>query len=262
MGRFDSSRTRVVPVFDALHQRDPTGATWLNTLTSFGTRSQSPQRPSECGTLLRDHPRYWGKNERRLAPPITLLRWLVGNASKPSSESLWGSAEAKKKREELVDGKEPTIKEALKLLDGPRRRRAWYILEGESCPDAFLETDKVVLVIEGKRTERKLTTTTTWMAKRSQIIRHMDAAYEIRGARKVLGLTIVEGEGGSEAVTPTQYWLDQADEQVAPRVLAGSLPRRSPRLHSEIAGGFLGVATWQRVCCELAIQWPPCTDAA
>src|SRR5688572_28071497 len=191
MGRFDSSKTRVVPVFNALFERDPTGGTWLSALASFGTRSKVLQNPLGLGTLHRDHPRYWGKNERRLVPPPTLLRWLVCNATKPASDKLWGSPQVRKKREELVRLEEPTIKEALELLDAPRRRGAWYVLEGESCPDAFLETDKVLFVIEGKRTERQLTTTTTWMPKRSQVIRHMDAAWEIRGPRKVLGLTIV-----------------------------------------------------------------------
>ena len=29
MGKYDSSKTRVVPVFDRLVEKDPTGAAWL-----------------------------------------------------------------------------------------------------------------------------------------------------------------------------------------------------------------------------------------
>jgi len=39
MGTYDSSRTRVAPVFDALMDRDPTGQTWLLPLLELGSRS-------------------------------------------------------------------------------------------------------------------------------------------------------------------------------------------------------------------------------
>ena len=56
------------------------------------------------------------------------------------------------------------------------------MLEGRSQPDACFETDAMLVVIEGKRTERKATAVTTWMRSRSQMLRHMDAALEISRA--------------------------------------------------------------------------------
>jgi hypothetical protein len=116
------------------------------------------------------------------------------------------------------------------------------------------------MVIEGKRTEPKATTVTTWMPMRSQMLRHMDAAWDIRGGKRLLGLMIVEGHGDAEAVMPTDHWLTQANEQVLPSTLAASLPHRSVDERKQIADGFLGVTTWQRVCAEFGIGWPPCKD--
>lgn len=258
MGIYDSSRTRVVPVFNALMDRDPSARTWLLSLLRLGSRSTG--RPGiPPGALLLGHPRWWGKNERRLDPPKSLLRWLVAHASTPASE-FWGSPATRAKRERLVARDASTILEALRLLNGPTASRAWYVLEGRSQPDACFETDTLIVLIEGKRTESKATTVTTWMSTRSQMLRHMDAAWEIRDGKRVLGLMIVEGPGGAEAVTPTDHWLAQGDRQVLPQTLTHSLPHRSVEEQKEIAGGFLGVTTWQKVCEEFDIAWPPCED--
>ena len=259
MGTYDSSRTRVAPVLDALMDRDSSAKTWLLPLLRLGSRSAG-RLGVTTSALLPGHPRWWGKNERRLDPPKALLRWLVAHASAPASDDLWGGSVTRAKRERLVARDPSTISEALRLLEGPPASRVWYVLEGRSQPDACLETDTLVVVIEGKRTERKATTLTTWMPARSQMLRHMDAAWDIRGAKRVLGLMIVEGQGGAEAVTPTDYWLTQTNEQVLLPTLANSLPHRSTEELEQIADGFLGVTTWQRVCAEFRIGWPPCKD--
>lgn len=126
-------------------------------------------------TLLAAHPRWWGKNERRLDPPQSLLRWLVSNACAPASDVLWGGPATRAKRKRLVARDPEAIDEALRLLETPATFRAWYVLEGLSQPDACFETDTLLVVIEGKRTERKATAVTTWMRTRSQMVRHMDA---------------------------------------------------------------------------------------
>jgi hypothetical protein len=71
---------------------------------------------------------------------------------------------------------------------------------------------------------------------------------------------IVEGQGGAEAVMPTDHWLTQAHEQVLPSTVATSLPHRSAEEREQIVDGFLGVTTWQSVCAEFGISWPPCKD--
>lgn len=58
MGVNDSSRTRVVPVFNALMDRDPTGDTWISRLLRLGSRA-ARQLDIPPGSLAAACPR-WG----------------------------------------------------------------------------------------------------------------------------------------------------------------------------------------------------------
>src|SRR2546430_16108881 len=78
MGRYNSSRTRVAPVFETLLRRDRTGRSWLIRLLRLGSRSDATEIPADA-RLITDHPSWWGKHERRLDPHPELLRWLVQN---------------------------------------------------------------------------------------------------------------------------------------------------------------------------------------
>jgi hypothetical protein len=259
MGKYDSSRTRVVPVFNHLVSADPIGTTWLTPLLRLGS-SSAQKLDFDQGRLTSGQPRWWGKNERRLDPPRDLLYWLVANASEPSSEKMWGTDATREKRKKLIARDPAIIAEAVRLLKTRLRPGVWYVLEGKSAPDVFLETTNALIVIEGKRTERMATSSTNWMPKRSQMLRHMDAAWEIRGAKRVLGLMIVEGDGGADAVAVSSHWANQARQQILERTLTDSLPHRSVEERRQIAGGFLGATTWQRVCTIFAIKWPPVDD--
>jgi hypothetical protein len=153
------------------------------------------------------------------------------------------------------------IGEALALLARPSvPAKAWYVLEGPSQPDVYLQTEEAIVVIEGKRTESGPTTTTSWMPGRHQMLRHMDCAWELRGSRLVFGFFIVEGDGGAEAVGVPPRWADAAAETVRPAALRGSLPHRTAAEQAEICRGFLGVTTWQRLCAELEIPWSALPD--
>ena len=262
MGIHNSSRTRVTPVFDSLFERDPTGRSWLLPLMRLGSRAASVRLPTDA-MLLPDHQRTWGPNERRLNAPTPLLRWLVQNASPPTSDALWGGKRARSYREKLVGRDPDTVRIALEKLELSVPRRAWYVLEGQSQPDAYLETTEFILVVEGKRTEREATSTTTWMPKRSQMLRHMDAAsWATSGAKHVYGMMVVEGEGGRDAVMPSEYWIGESDAQVLEATLDCSLPHRAQPERHAMANGFLGVTTWQGVCAAFSLPCPPTNDAA
>ena len=260
MGRYDSSRTRVAPVFDALMDRDDTGGSWLPALLRSASHADRAPLPEDVGPLLPNHPRWWGKRERRLNPPLSLLEHLVRNVDEAAVQRSRGREAVRVKRGLLAKKDAETIAEALDLLHRGRTTRGWHVLEGRSAPDAFLETDRIVLVVEGKRTERACTTTTTWMKDRSQLLRHMDAASEISNGRPVLGLLVVEGDGAG-GFTPSSHWVEQVDMQLSPKMVDRSLPHRAPHEGRTLAQGVLGVVTWQRVCRDFGIAWPPVADA-
>jgi hypothetical protein len=79
MGKFDSSKTRVVPVFDRLMRMDPTGRAWLSSPLQLGSHSAAAKLLPDPGTLISGHPAWLGANERALEPPRSLLEWLVKN---------------------------------------------------------------------------------------------------------------------------------------------------------------------------------------
>ena len=134
------------------------------------------------------------------------------------------------------------------------------MLEGHSSPDATLEMTDAVLVIEGKRTQRSCTSKTKWMGARSQLVRHMDAALDHFPGKQMFGLLLIEGDGGSDAVMPSQYWKEQSDAQHSISLLTASLPHRTRIDRECIKQGILGVATWQAVCDQNGLYWPPGID--
>jgi hypothetical protein len=185
-------------------------------------------------------------------PPTSLLGWLIENVKGPTTNDAWGDGKVRRKREALIRGDRTVIAEALKRLEKVRGERDWAILEGPSQPDVFLETDEVVVVIEGKRTESSPTTATAWKPVRHQMLRHLDGAWEIRGSRSVYGFFIVEGAPERPGDIP-QVWEDFAKTTVSAEALARSLPHRTREEQRRIAEAFLGVTTWQAVCAQFDI---------
>jgi hypothetical protein len=244
-GRFDSSRTRVAPFFNFLFNRDPTGVSWLPKLLALPIGG-SPLDQSEIGEL-KEH--YWWPAERRLDAPPALLSWLVRNLQCPSSIK----AEKLSPQRQALLAKEPArINEALDLLQRSPRPRAWYVMEGPTYPDAYLATDNVVIVIEGKRTEPGPTQSTTWMPVRHQMLRHIDAALGYAGPRALHGFFMIDGpEDGS---IPS-IWQNASRSTLDPEVIDKSLPHRNRKERRYIANSFLGVTTWQHACAELDV--PP-----
>lgn len=256
MGKFDSSKTRVEPVFDRLHKKDSTGKMWIHELLSLPEygKGKSPAGatyrilPGDKGTTYG-----WGKREKKLFPPVSLLRWLVEN---PPSKSLSGynakAVDGSHDRKELLKRNPVTIQKALDTLKTDPPPREWYVLEGLSQPDAYLETDRAIVVVEGKRTEPGPTTSTSWMPVRHQMLRHIDCAWEIRKEKSVYGFFIVEGN--ADGGIPAEWVLFSRDTFSASSVNL-SLPHRSADERGMIAECFLGVTTWQRVCGALNLDF-------
>jgi hypothetical protein len=251
MGKYDSSRTRVTPVFTRLLCSDPTGKSWIPTL--LGLPESGRRTPVSSPAASLDEARWW-PSEKPLAPPLSLLRWLVQNVKAPKQESGWGTGETADRRKALVRQEPEVIKEALSRLSRPRDEVAekdWAVLEGPSQPDVFLATKDTVIVIEGKRTESGPTIGTTWFPERHQMLRHLDAAWEIRNGRRLYGFFIVET--APDTVKVPQDWIRFAAETNSTAALAASLPHRNAEERQRIGESFLGVTTWQAVCSAFQI---------
>lgn len=240
-GKKDSSRTRVVPVFDKLKRRSDD---WVRRLLSV------PRYP---GVVVADVTKldlsfsggFWGANEYPFGPPTRLLEWLVRNPTE-----LRHNSSSHPDRNSLLKGDQAALKQALAEIERHPRGRGWHLLEGTSFPDATVVTPDAVIVVEGKRTESGPTTDTSWLAGRHQIWRHIEGAWGMRSARKVFGFFIVEEADGRIS----ELWERAAKETVSERTLSTSFPHLSAEEKSEIAGSFIGVATWQQVCAEFDID--------
>src|SRR5688572_12838416 len=77
MGTRNSSKTRVVPVFDRIFASDPSGAGWLPGLMRLGSRSSEALRESVAPRLVEGHRPTWGNAEMSLPAPLSLLEHLV-----------------------------------------------------------------------------------------------------------------------------------------------------------------------------------------
>lgn len=260
MGIRDSSKTRVNPIFNHLLATDPTGASWLDGLYALGSRDSIVRTVPRGLRLIENHGRRWGDKESSLPAPQALLEFLVQNVDAESVKASSSSESAREKRAALARREQSVVEEALESIRAKKRGSEWFILEGSSKPDALLESGSTVLCVEGKRTESECTTETTWMKKRSQLVRHMDAASEAFPNKRVYGLLIVEGDGGSTAIQPSEYWIAQCASQFAQTMLDQSLPHRSTAERSRIADGILGVTTWQALCAKLGPHWSSVPD--
>jgi hypothetical protein len=195
-------------------------------------------------TFQRGH---WGGSELGIQPPVSLLSWLIRNPSRLTSQPTQSPD-----RKSLFQGDPDATARALDLLRSQSATRAWYIFEGPTFPDAFIETPDAIVVVEGKRTEPGPTTSTTWLAGRHQIWRHIDAAWERRGRRHVFGFFAVEGRPEDGAVP--LLWQQATEDCVSPSALATSFPHRSAAECDSIASCFLGATSWQAICRTFGLQ--------
>jgi len=247
-GKFDSSKTRVRPVFDILWSQ---GRDWLPQLLTLPVcgYANADEFHAKDLTLLDEGD--WEPEEKRLLPPVSLLSWLIRH---PTYLAHQGKEIENEYRRKLLAGDPDTVTLALRLLRTEGADRNWYIFEGPTCPDVFLVARDALVVIEGKRTERVPTVKTTWLQGRHQIWRHLDAAWEIRGRRSVYGFLIVDSEADSLDGSVPEVWRQAARECLQPSVLSTSFPHRSADEMASISRCFLGATTWQQICARFCID--------
>ena len=103
-------------------------------------------------------------------------------------------SETYKRRKLLFSGDTKTIDEAIKIIQTKPKlpEKDWYIFEGNTFPDIFIETTDSIFVGEAKRTEKDITTKTKWLSKRDQLIRHSDSLLD--RPKKIYSFYILEKE--------------------------------------------------------------------
>jgi len=263
-GAFNSSRTRVEPVFDQLWEQ---GRDWLPTLLELPKDGCAGARVKPGDLTIVDgrwESKKFGMNEQPLGPPVSLLQWLIRNVGRTKREKLLKDVDFGRK--ELASDKpeiaQKAVEDALRLLRENPVPRAWYIFEGPTHPDVYLVAKDALVVIEGKRTEATATEKTEWLDGRHQIWRHIDAAWEIRGPRDVYGFFIVEADRDSKDGAVPEHWRREAEKCLKQDALRTNFPYRSAHEIAAISRCFLGVTTWRKVCDRFGIDYSKLPETA
>lgn len=217
MEKKNSTKTRVEPLFNYIGKDiDKTN----KLLSIFDKKISISSSIEKCN---------YGKEEMAIPPNKDLLIWCINNPDKLKRKETF------EKRCKFFQKDEKTINEALKKLTKEKLpQKAWYIFEGPTKPDIYIETNDQIFVGEAKRTEPNLTKSTDWLADRDQLIRHIDAVIDL--GKKVYSFFIVEDA--------TKYDFSIYSDFC---YFKKSLPHRTDDMVQKIMGTFLGVITWEQV---------------
>jgi len=266
-GQFNSSITRVRPFFGELLARDASGTTWLPGLLAAAPRASAlgddvRKRP---GRLLpafaepRDYrDRVLGRTIRLArcfehpAPPSrAFLGWLIEHPDQlhwpqrsPGVAVRYGD-ETQRLREELLAGPaaelDRTQARALAELmrHGPAGSRGlWWAFEGFTEVDCWLETERLLLFVEGKRTE-PLSPSTDWYPKRNQLVRNLEVVGELADGRPAAVLLVSE-----------QPVVELTDDEITT-----STPHLDEQARTRISRRYLGQTTWRELCDRLGVDF-------
>lgn len=254
----NSSITRVRPVFRQLLGKDPTGTSWLPQILRLSKpRAVSAAMLAAPGTVK---PAVAEKRpysdpvlgaielercfEFSVAPGKSFLRWLLEHPDRltwPVSgggrESYGATTQARREALSGLNGdsaKNEAQASALRALDlnGPEKSsRKWWAFEGFTEVDCYLQTDKIVLLIEGKRTE-SLSESTAWYSGRNQLHRNLEAARDVAAGRE-FGVFVI----GEQEIPETALGRPEV-----------GLPHLTAAERAELMSRYLGSLTWSQVC--------------
>lgn len=281
MGNRNSSVTRVWPLFDRLFDQDPSGKSWLVPLLRLGSRSAEATSAifRDHGPLLPELARFdlsmpgplikvLGSSrmerlktirnayERDIPPSTTFLRWLLHNPDRlvwprgtGGRERIFANSTTER-RKRLLAGDIEVRDEALAELDRSGEKGSklrWWAFEGFTSVDCLLETEHLLVLIEGKRTEG-ISESTDWFRGRNQVIRNLEVAQTMTGATKEYAVLLC-AEKSIEL--PDAAWRD-------------SLPHFSDQDILELKRHYLGCATWPQIVQNLCpdLQLPDTLDEA
>jgi hypothetical protein len=250
MGKYNSSETRVGPVFRALNDKDASGDSWLRPLLTMAVRTDCErvaEIPSDLGQLQRP-PQF----ELPADPARSFLRYLIEHTQDlqwPQDQKVWDkwSDSTRTMRRRLQDGDPGARADALTNLEKTRSlpKRTWWRFEGVTMVDCALLTSSTVVFIEGKRTELGPASEILWYRRRNQVLRGLDccAQYAHQTARShYFVMLIVDKDSQSD-----QQRRAEIEKTVSPEVVAGSLPHLTEQGRGELMTHYLGVTTWQDI---------------
>ena len=234
MGKYNSSTYRVTPLMKHIEGNLDRINKFLSLL---GLKVDS---------LPTDY--FYGKDEKLLKPTKEHLIALVEYIFKRDNSKI---TTTNKNREVLYHAsKEERAKkkdEAVKLINKrynllPPTTRAWYIFEGFTHPDIFVEGEDYILIGEGKWTEDHITVETTHLKTsnkeyRNQMIRHIQGAINYSN-KPVYAFYLVDEKCGYLNDLTKESFKEQLDKET---IKLSNIDKK------KVLDAFKGYTTWQDI---------------
>lgn len=244
MRKFDSSKTRVKPLFDHIG----TDNKKLNDLFSLF----SPKTPKfEKNSILEI---CFGENEKKIPASKSMLLWLLENLTLLNKVDNYGTTDTKsetyKKRKSLFSGDLNTMAEALNAVNNMTKsvERKWYIFEGKTSPDVYIETEDSIFIGEAKRTERNITTKTLWLNNRDQLIRHIDSLLDQK--KNIYSFYLLEGKSFKN------YYEKSIKLYSDKSYFESNLKHRNLKEVDRASESFIGYIFWEDLASRFGINFP------
>jgi|GEM_PF-897617 len=265
MGKKNSSLTRVKPLGDEIIAKHALLGTLLSLVNA-----------NDIGDFKNDNVFYKGKEgvgkEKSLPPSPDHLLAIIKKIDsdeefrdyiKKRVKSYTKGKKTLEKRialcEKHSEKHSETMEQAIADIENkiPQTKPWWCKFEGDSQPDLFIENDKYIVLVEGKRTERSLTDYTSYLEHRSQMVRHIEnTLYYIeenygKNAKRVIAFYIVEKGCGYE---------DNCEKAYLEKYLNNELDVHETinkdGIKQAILDSFYGCTTWEAVSGDLRISFP------
>lgn len=244
MGLRNSSLTRVKPLFDFINSD-------IDKLNRFIGLFGINQR-FEHNSLIEIR---YGDNEKKIPPSKSLLIWMLLNLSDLNKVDNYGvdsiDSETYKRRKLLFSGDIKSIDEAISIIHTKSKlpERDWYIFEGNTFPDIFIETTDSIFVGEAKRTEKDITTKTKWLSQRDQLIRHIDSLLD--QSKKIYSFYILEKEEYLKG-----FYKDRMELYSNKDYFILNLKHRDDSIIERAFNSFIGFVFWDDIADCFNINFP------
>lgn len=240
MGKYNSSKYRVVPLIEVVKGNQQNFDIFLSKVhSSKGIPALVCPMENECY--------YCGDNEKQLKPTkkhlIGLVEYLAENGLLKSDivSEKRGDLFGKNGKEKQQQAKIEALQRIDEMYDNCVLLKEWYIFEGNTNPDIFIEGDDYIIICEGKWTEPHITTKTTHLNAddeyRNQMVRHIQGALNSTN-KKVYAFYIVDADCG---------YLHDLTEEAFVQQLECETIELSSQEKEIIKQAFYGYATWQEL---------------
>lgn len=242
MGKYNSSERRIKPLMNAIEDDPQNFEKFLSVIriTGLGVPKEYAYADDQSG-----------KKEKALKPTknhlLGLVKYLFGKQA--DNYSVIG-----KDRVDLLNGLEAAKKSAISEIEKNYENlpaKAWYIFEGHTYPDLYIEGDDYIIICEGKWTESHITTETTYLktAKgeyRNQMVRHIQGALNSAGNKKVYAFYIVDENCGYTK----DLEKDSFAEQVEKETISLSYSEKM-----DVISSYCGYTTWQKLAAVIDVKF-------